>query len=448
MNFEQYKEIITGEVSKLVHVYNSQPILFVGSGMSRRYFNAPNWESLLRKCVEWCPKLDKPFAYYAQSYDSYLDIATHFSGEFKEWAWAGGDNGFPTELFSANTHSTMFFKFKIAEFLSDITPELSQLDSSLCGEINSLKNIRPHAIITTNYDKFFEKVFKDYEPIIFESFLKESVFTIGEIIKIHGCVSSPDSLVITRDDYDHFSRKRKYLSAKLLTYFTEHPIIFLGYSASDPNITSILGDIDEALSMPGELIPNIYFVEWEPEIEKKNPQSEKLLQISDNRSVRVKCIQTDSFSWVYEAFSVDAPLENVNPKLLRAILARSYHLVRSDIPRTNLEVDFSFLEGATESNEKFAKLFGISTLSNPSQVTAKYPYSITDLGKHLGASGWHFADKLIKKVKKEKGFDIKASDNNYHFRVTTGKTKFGKYSQDCLDLLKKVNNGEEYTIES
>ena len=63
---------------------------------------------------------------------------------------------------------------------------------------------------------------------------------------MHGCVTDPVSLVFTQGNYDQFIRKKKYLSAKLLTYFSEHPLIFVGYGAGDPNIKAILSDIDEA----------------------------------------------------------------------------------------------------------------------------------------------------------------------------------------------------------
>ena len=49
-------------------------------------------------------------------------------------------------------------------------------------------------------------------------------------------------------DYANFEQKKKYLSSKLLTYFAEHPLFFFGYSCSDPNIISIVSDIDEILA--------------------------------------------------------------------------------------------------------------------------------------------------------------------------------------------------------
>lgn len=59
---------------------------------------------------------------------------------------------------------------------------------------------------------------------------------MGEIYKIHGSCNNSESIVITENDYSVYNKRNAYLSAKLLTIFLEHPIIFLGYSLNDSNI--------------------------------------------------------------------------------------------------------------------------------------------------------------------------------------------------------------------
>ena len=157
--------------------------------------------------------------------------------------------------------------------------------------------------------------------------------SVGEIFKVHGCVTDPVSLVFTQGNYDQFIRKKKYLSAKLLTYFSEHPLIFVGYGAGDPNIKAILSDIDEALPVAGGLIPNVYLLEWRPEVfNNETPGRERLIAIEEGKSVRVKAIEATEFQWVFEAFGTPHTMNKISPKVLRSLLAGSYDLVRRDIP--------------------------------------------------------------------------------------------------------------------
>src|SRR5699024_12391280 len=95
-------------------------------------------------------------------------------------------------------------------------------------------------------------------------------------------------LVFNEEYYELFLQKKKYLSAKLLTFFAEHPLLFIGYSANDKNIQRILSDIDEIISSDGDLIPNIYFLEYNKK-QKKNDlhSSEKILYIN-NKYLRIK----------------------------------------------------------------------------------------------------------------------------------------------------------------
>lgn len=216
-------------------------------------------------------------------------------------------------------------------------------------------------------------------------------------------------------------------------------MLIVGYGANDPNVQAILSDIDEALALPGSLIDNIYFVEYDAAAEGKNSlPTEKLIQIADNRSVRVKLIVASDFEWIFQAFKSHENLHSVPPSFMRAILARSYELVRTDIPRTQLDVDFDFLERKLDNPDEFAKLFGITTVNDASAISAKFPYSITELGIKLGGNGWHIADKLMKIIKRDTGVDIKTTDSRFHHRIKVNNTKFDMYSDDAFDILKKV----------
>jgi hypothetical protein len=208
-----------------------------------------------------------------------------------------------------------------------------------------------------------------------------------------------------------------------------------------------LSDIDEALPLSGGIVPNIYFLEWRSEIGPDDMlPREKLIAIEESRSVRVKSVASDNFDWVFRAFRSPETVSKISPKILRALLARSYDLVRHDIPRKTLEANFELLENAVEERDGLAKLLGLTTLNDATYVTAKYPYSLTELGRHLGSAGWHCADKLLKRIRAEKGIDIKASDNIYHCTTKVNRSEFHKYSDAALKLLQKVKRGEEYDI--
>jgi hypothetical protein len=411
LTYIDYITDVTEDIKSLLDEMRCQPILFVGTGISRRYFGAPTWEELLKEMAMKCPLIDKDFAYYKQDArkdpdgNELIKIGTKFSHLYYEWAWGGGRNEFPTNLFSEDQTPEIYFKYKVAEHIDYRFREFinNPTDYSIKEELDLLKKIRPHALITTNYDLFLEHVFPEYEPIIGQKILRSNFTTYGEILKIHGCLSDPKGMVLIESDYNDFENKKKYLSAKLLTYFAEHPLLFIGYSAEDPNIKSILSDVDEIISSEGKVIPNIYILEWKPKVDDSEyPITEKIIFIERHRTVRVKCITASSFKWVYEAFLYTGEIEKVNVKILRSLLARTYELVRTDIPRKEIEVNYKTLENITNKEDGLATLYGISLLDNPKYLNFVYPYILTDIAVKLGyftrkhhKGDWQKVDKLI-----------------------------------------------------
>lgn len=172
-----------------------------------------------------------------------------------------------------------------------------------------------------------------------------------------------------------------------------------------------------------------------------------MIPIGNHRSVRVKSIVANSFEWVYKAFGANGALEKINPKLLRALLARTYDMIRYDIPKRTVEVDFRVLENAINQEGELAKIYGITTLDNPTALNAGFPYTIKQIGNHLGFSGWYQVHRAFVQIKEETGFDIKASDNKYHIRVKIGNSTFSKYSEAAVDLARAKLLGEEYHLE-
>ncbi len=446
--YDEYKAHVCAKINNCLETMECQPILFIGSGFSKRYFNAPSWQELLQLLAKNNPEA-KEYAYYKQNCRDFIDIGSKLAQVYAEWAWGKGRNSFPEDLFTDIWGSDIYIKQFISEYMKHITPKsTADVNEIYKHEIELIQKIRPHAIITTNYDGFIELLFPEYEPIIGQKILRSQFASIGEIFKIHGCVSDVQSLVFTREDYDNFISKKKYLSAKLLTYFLEHPIFVIGYSINDPNIRSILSDIDEILVSNNELVPNLFIIDWIPEINENSKYSDEvLLRLENGKSIRINSITTNSFEWILQSLINDNALEKVNLKLLRALLSRTYELVRTDIPKRSIDVDYDTLEHALANREDICKIFGITTLSNPNAFNIQYPYTLSIVAEKLGYNYWSYADDLIKRVKDEKGYDIKSCDNLYHIAIKTGcKSVSRKYSDELVLLLQGVKENKPYEI--
>lgn len=453
MNYSLYQEEVSADITSVLTEASCQPILFIGSGFSKRYAKGPNWEELLKVLAQRCPLIDKDFAYFKQAYGGDLKrIGSIFTDAYREWAWGGGKGEFPSECFSEAYGSDVFIKHTIANVLSGLGPvgDGSYGSPELDAEILALKKISPHAIITTNYDTIIEPLFPDYERVVGQQILRKGYLSIGEIFKIHGCVTDPLSIIFNQADYQRFDCDHKYLSAKLLTYFVEHPLVFIGYKAEDPNIKSILFDVDRMVRASFQLVPNIYILEWDPTLSDGSyPARDKVLSVGQDVNIRVKNISASSFEWVFKAFGENGSLEKINTKLLRSLMARAVDLVRCDIPKKHVEIDFQMLEHAVNSGEDFARLFGVTAISDPSQVNLSYKYTISGVAEELGYSYWGKVLDLIKILKDQTGFDMKASDNQYHITMRTGKAEKSvthKYSEAAVDLLRKVLNGDSYGL--
>lgn len=82
--------------------------------------------------------------------------------------------------------------------------------------------IKSQIILTTNYDEFIEKSYKKASNFQLKKYIGQKGFfedceNYSEIYKIHGCITNPRSIVITKEDYDRFQRNSVLISAKIIS---------------------------------------------------------------------------------------------------------------------------------------------------------------------------------------------------------------------------------------
>ena len=98
--YEQYQSEMLEKIEQCKTNFAYQPILFIGSGFSKRYLGGPNWTELLQQLAEKCPNIKKDLAYYIQGKNNDLAaVASQFAGYYRTWAWTKkGREEFPDNL--------------------------------------------------------------------------------------------------------------------------------------------------------------------------------------------------------------------------------------------------------------------------------------------------------------------------------------------------------------
>ena len=263
-------------IQNIINKFNTTPFLFVGSGISRRYLNLPDWKGLLKHFAEVI--YDDEFAY--DSYENKARTMKYRAGlmpkvaeliqqDFDQKWFADGSIRTVGEQELNQIHNGLSpFKAEIAAYIR----RKASVNSRYQNEIDKLSEISKKniaGVITTNYDCFLEDHFQGFTKYVGQSQLIFSALQgIAEIYKIHGSLDVPESIIINEEDYVQFEEKSAYLAAKLMTIFIEYPIIFIGYSISDSNVLSIIKAIVNCLDAEQiKLLENRFlFVEYKEEM--------------------------------------------------------------------------------------------------------------------------------------------------------------------------------------
>ena len=229
-------------------------------------------------------------------------------------------------------------------------------------------------------------------------------------------------MVLTQDDYDRFEKKRRYISAKMMTYFAEYPVFIVGDGLNDANVTAIITDLGEAMRDKGGMLGNVYYIEWVPDVLSETALKEEHVVPASLGvdPLRVRTIVTTEFDWIFNVLADCAPPIKVNPKVLRHLASKVVEIVRTDAPKMTVELNYERIEGLTKNTGDLALLLGIGDGRNPNET---HPYILSQVANLLGFSYWYKADVLLKEASAQLGKDIKKSDNNYHLAIKSGNTK-------------------------
>lgn len=245
--------------------FSSVPFLFVGAGLSRRYLGTDGWVDLLKRMAA---HTGKPYAYFASKADNRLPlVASEIAREFHEIWWNSEHFKESQELYGDTLQTREGpLKVEVARY-TEAALERIPTTGALGKELRVLREAVVDGAITTNYDGLLEYLFPEFKAFVGQDeLLFSDVQGVGEIYKIHGSATRPESLILTERDYDGFNNRNPYLAAKLVTIFVEHPIVFLGYSLSDPDVTDLLVSVAQVLTTENlrRLSDRLIFIQWDP----------------------------------------------------------------------------------------------------------------------------------------------------------------------------------------
>lgn len=209
------------------------PVLFIGSGISKRYlFNYPTWDELLElsfkkynsDIFQLQKHKDALFRQNLSDFEINAKLASIIENEFNA---AFFDRKIKLNIGNAKNPEWVKrgispYKMFLSSYFKKMHLRRGHLIEQELERFKQLKN-KISAIITTNYDLFLETFIFPDDYTVFTNqtqLFNSDSYNIAEIYKIHGSATDANSIIITEQDYRTFNDSRKLIIAKMLTLFT------------------------------------------------------------------------------------------------------------------------------------------------------------------------------------------------------------------------------------
>lgn len=215
-------------------------ILFVGAGLSAS-LGAPTWRKLIDHMAE---ELGYHPRVLAPPDVNYLALAEYFSLEKKDGI------------------------MKLCErFASQWDANIDALKKS--SVLRSIYELDFPIIYTTNYDHNIEKGLREFggSPVVVRSISDlPSAFGADQVVvKFHGDLSKPESLILTESSYFDRLTFESPLDLKLRSDVLGNSILFIGYSLSDINVRMLLYRLSKMWKdVPEEIRPRSFILLQRP----------------------------------------------------------------------------------------------------------------------------------------------------------------------------------------
>jgi len=166
-------------------------------------------------------------------------------------------------------------------------------------------------IVSTNYDCLIERALeaagRPFNVIVTDKQVGSWDEGVVNLLKIHGCISQWESIVITRDDYREFFERRPNIANILSAEAARRLLLFVGHGLRDDNLDRIYTQVTRTLA---EFCLNSYAVQLRPDPVDVTCWEAKGLEIIDADA-------TEFLSALSEAVAAVTPIVEVKEEIPR-----------------------------------------------------------------------------------------------------------------------------------
>lgn len=196
-------------------------------GYSDDNFPFPSWDGLIKRMLKYLKELPE-FAGREDELEEFFDQQDALDC---------------AELFAHSVGEANLTLF-LREQFTDTDPILTPSHWALA-------KLPVSELFTTNYDELIELSFRGKDLTVSRK-PDEFIATLPNkpehhLIKLHGSISQPETIVLTRSQYADSRRARVEMFDHLRERLRRAPFVFIGYSLTDPNFTSIHDEVRLAM---------------------------------------------------------------------------------------------------------------------------------------------------------------------------------------------------------